>query len=98
LLNLRRLSGGRAVAVVSADHAEALRIATSRAVAPIPAAKPDASRRCGERLATQIRIAAAMGRTSRPILRPVIKLKLVRKPAAVQARNHQLLVVGSIRV
>jgi hypothetical protein len=62
--------------------------ATRSAVAPIPATKPDASRRCGEQSATQMSAAAATGRAKRPIEKPVTKLNVIRNPARLHARNH----------
>jgi hypothetical protein len=57
-------------------------------VAPTPAANPDASRRCGERSATQMSAPAATGRIKRPIEKPVTKLKVIKNPARLHARNH----------
>ena len=59
------------------------------AVAPSPATKPDASRRCGERRASHMSVPAATGRMKRPIENPVTRLKLIRNPARLQARNHR---------
>src|SRR5262249_32050810 len=53
---------------------------TSSAVAALPTANPDASARCGERRATQTSPTAASGNRSRPTLKPVTKLKLIRNP------------------
>ena len=58
------------------------------AVAAMPAKKPEASRGWGERSVVQISIAAASGRRRRPIESPVIRLKLIKKPARLQARNQ----------
>jgi hypothetical protein len=60
----------------------------STAVAARPARKPAASRRWGERSVVQISIPAANGRMRRPIESPVIRLKLIKKPATLQANNQ----------
>ncbi len=58
------------------------------AFAAMPAKNPEASRGWGERSVVQISSVAANGRMRRPIESPVIRLKLIKKPATLQARNQ----------
>ena len=54
----------------------------------MPSKKPIASNRPGARPAVQTRTAAASGKRNIPMLKPVRKLKVIRKPATAQAANH----------
>jgi hypothetical protein len=54
----------------------------------MPPMNPEASRRWGARRATQMRTAPASGRMKSPIDKPLMRLKLVRKPATIQSRSH----------
>src|SRR5439155_17449928 len=57
--------------------------------APTPSTNPEASNESGACRATQITVAAARGRKSRPILNPVTKLNVINAPAADHAPNQR---------